>query len=415
MPPRKKATVAVPAKAAKAPRKPSGPSVAALAKFEADFAKSHGEGTIRRTNTPTVYDVLPTGSITLDYALGVGGLVEGRIIEMWGPEGAGKTTLACLMMAESQRKHPQKMVAVVDVEQTWDSPLAEKLGVDNDRVFLVQPPNAESVADIVKDLVASPIVALTLLDSIGAMIPEEEIEKNAGDATVGTTAKIITRMVKIAAVRARQTGNTLVVINQVRASIGNFRGATTTTGGGWALKHVTSMKLKVSRTDTYTVGKDEEMVVVGQTMSVKVEKNKVASPGRIAKLSIFNSPSDKYGPAGVDRAFEAWVIGKRLNLLGAQPGGYYTMPNGERLRSEPVVIEYLRNNPDQVEVIRERILATTRGEIVDDGPVGAPVDDDASEDAATGTFFEEDEPVIEVVKAFENGEQGVTEDPEAQA
>lgn len=406
MPPRKKVATVTPVAPAKTVKKPSGPSNAALAKFEAMFAKSHGEGTIRRTNQPTVYNVLSTGSITLDYALGVGGLVEGRIIEMWGAEGAGKTTLACLMMAEAQRKYPQKMVAVVDVEQTWDPPLATKLGVDNDRVYLIQPPNAEDVADLVKTLMESDLVCLTLLDSIGAMIPQEEIEKNAGDATVGTTAKIITRMVKIAAVKARKFGNTLVVINQVRANIGTFRGATTTTGGGWALKHVTSMKLKVARTDTYTVGKDEEMVVVGQTMTVKVEKNKVASPGRIAKLSVFNTASDKYGPAGVDRAFEAWTIGKRLGLLGTAGGGNYVMPDGTKLRGEPAVIDYLRENPAQVEVLRSRILATTQGEIIDDGPVGAPVDDDASED--TGTLTEDDESVIEVVKAFENGEQGLT-------
>lgn len=364
MPARKPATTATAEKATG-----TGPSAQAMAKFEELFAKSHGAGSLQRTNKPTVYDVISTGSIALDYALGVGGVVEGRIIEMWGPEGGGKTTIASLMMAEAQRKYPHKMVAVVDVEQTWDPPLAAKLGVDNERVYLVQPPNAEAVADIVKDLMESELISFVLLDSVGAMIPQEEIEKDAGDATVGTTAKIITRMVKIAATKARKYGSTLVVINQVRASIGSFRGPTITTGGGWALKHVTSMKLKVQRTDTYTIGKDEEMVVVGQTISVKVEKNKVASPGRIAKLSIFNTPTEKYGPAGVDRAFEAWTIGKVLKLFGTGGGGIYTMPDGEKFKGEAAVLEHLRSSPATVELIRSRILATVAGEIVDDGPV----------------------------------------------
>lgn len=342
-----------------------GPSTQALNRFEQAFAKNFGEAALRREGG-AMYQVIPSGSVALDYALGVGGLPEGRLVELWGPESAGKTTMAILMMVEAQRKHPDKFTAVIDMEQTWDPAYAAKLGLDNERNYLFQPGAAEDVADAIKMLMESDFVSEILLDSVGGMIPKEEIEKDAGDATVGTNAKIVTRMVKIAAVNARKHGTTLIIINQVRDKI-SFRGGTTT-GGGWALKHVTTIKLKFARTDTYTIGKDDAVEQVGQIVSIKVEKNKVAAPGRIAKISLFNQPTDQYGPMGIDRAHEAWTLGKRLKLF-KQAGAFYTLPDDTRHQGEARVLEHLRATPGLVEQIRTMALATVAHEIVDDGPV----------------------------------------------
>lgn len=375
--------------------KKNGPPAAALTRFEAAFGKAFGEKSLKRTSNRKVsYDVISTGSIALDFATGVGGFPEGRLVELWGPEGTGKTTTAMLAMAQAQKKYPDKFAAVVDMEQTWDLNFAAKHGVDNDRVYLVQPETAEDVADAMKMLMETGFVKYILLDSIGAMIPKEEVEKNAGDATVGTTAKIVTRMVKIAAVNANKYGVTPVIINQVRDRISY--GGGTTTGGGWALKHVTSLKLRFSRShnDTYTIGKGEAVEQVGQLVSVKVEKNKVAPPGRIAKVSLFNQDSEEYGPVGVDRAFEAFSLGKRLGILSLS-GAYYTLPDTTRHQGEGKTLDYLRAHPEAVEQIRTMALATVAHEVVDDGPLAidlAAIDEDApSENDAETTEESPDE------------------------
>ena len=351
------------------PKTTPGPSAQALATFEQRFGKAFGQSVLQRENGP-LYQVIPTGSVALDYALGVGGLPEGRLIELWGPESAGKTTVAILMMVEAQRKHPDKFTAIVDMEQTWDPAYAAKLGLDNERNYVFQPNTAEEVADAIKMLMETGYISLIQLDSIGAMIPQEEVEKNAEDATVGTNAKIVTRMVKIAAVSARKHRSTLVIVNQVRDKI-SFRGGTTT-GGGWALKHVTTLKLKFAKTDTYTIGKDDAVEQVGQVVTIKVEKNKVAPPGRVAKISIFNQETEQYGPMGIDRAHEAWTLGRRLKLF-KQAGAFYTLPDDSKHQGEARVLEHLRAAPGLVEQIRTMALATVAHEIVDDGP--ATMDD----------------------------------------
>ena len=223
-------------------------SKAALRKFEERFSKAFGEGNLHRSSEVNPYEVISTGSLTLDYRLTVGGYVEGRLVEIWGPDGVGKTTLALMGLAEAQKKHQDKMVAFIDMEQKFDSAWAVTHWIDLERIYVYTPESAEDVADALKEFCSSGLFSMVVLDSIGAMIPEVEKTKDAGDAVMGKQAIIVTRMVKIAAVEAARTGTAVLLVNQVRANLGF--GADMTTGGGFALKHVTTMKFKLRRTAT---------------------------------------------------------------------------------------------------------------------------------------------------------------------
>lgn len=347
------------------------------AKFLERFEKTFGAGTIQKAKNPNPYEVLSTGSLSLDYALGVGGYVEGRLIEIWGPEGVGKTTLSLMAVAEAQRKHPDKKVAWIDMEQVWDDNWAEQHGVDLDRVYLFVPTSAEDVADAVKEFINSGLFSLVVLDSVGAMIPEAEKEKDADEATVAIQAKIVTRMVKIAAVAARQNQCSFIIINQVRAQI-SFRGGTTT-GGGYALKHASSFKLKLARTGTtpFQATIDGEKRTVGHEIKIKVERNKVAPAYREATLVMFNQPS-KYGPVGIDKVDEAVTVGLKTGIIQGH-GAWFDVPGiSERLNGRQAIVDALRENPEALEEVRAEVLKTREHEIVlddledEDAPMVTP-------------------------------------------
>lgn len=332
----------------------------------AKMAKTYGEGTFTLAPTVTAYDVIPTGSITLDYNLAVGGYVTGRLHEMWGSEGAGKTTLNLITASEAQRKFPDRIVAWLDVEHRLDKAWAVSHGVDLNRLLHIQPNDAEEVADQVKDLCRSGLVSFVVVDSIGAMIPEREKEKDAGDAVVGKQAQIVTRMVKIAAVEADLTKTTVMFINQVRANVGGY-GSPTTTGGGFALKHATTTKLMVKRQggiDPLKAKINGEDRIVGHHIAVNIERNSVAPAYRVATFPIFHIATDKYGPIGIDAADEATTIGIKTGVI-QQAGAWYTItPTGERVQGRDAVVEALRAVPATITQVRDRALATVAGEVV---------------------------------------------------
>lgn len=374
------------------PKKKPGSS-RAFKDFATKFAKDYGDGALAPIAKLAPYEVIPTGSLRLDYATGVGGLVEGRLSEWWGVDAIGKSTFCALAAVEAQRKHPDKLVGWIDMEQTLDLPLFKRLGVDVDTMFRFAPNSAEDVADALKDMVRSGEFSYVVVDSIGAMIPEAEKTKDADEAVVALQAKIVTRMVKIAAAEAPATGTHVALINQVRAAgvgKGMFKGSPTMTTGGFALKHVTTHKFRLSRTGTpeYMVTIDGEKVKVGHEVAVKVERNKVAPPGRIAEVGLFNTGTEKYGPAGVDKPSEAFGLGT-LDSVGAiiRSGAYYTFPDGERIHTADKALEYLRANPDLVEVVRQRAIASLAGEVVEDAP--PPALPDGMVDFSTGPLEEE--------------------------
>lgn len=349
----------------------------ALDTFMAKMAKSYGDGTFTLAPTVTAYDVIPTGSITLDYNLSVGGYVVGRLHEMWGSEGAGKTTLNLITAAEAQKKFPDRVVAWIDVEHRLDKAWAVSHGVDLSRLLHIVPNDAEEVADQVKDLCRSGLVSFIVVDSIGAMIPEKEKEKDAGDAVVGKQAQIVTRMVKIAAVEAFNTNTTVMFINQVRANVGGY-GSPTTTGGGFALKHATTTKLMVKRQgglDPLKARIDGEDRVVGHHMAVNIERNSVAPAYRVATFPMFHVATEKYGPIGIDAADEATTIGIKTGVI-QQAGAWYTItPTGERVQGRDSVVEALRTTPSTIAQVRERALAAVAKEVTEE-PVMEPEGDD---------------------------------------
>ncbi len=331
----------------------------------AKLQKNHGTASIVMGAKVEPYAVISTGSLTLDHAVGVGGLVEGRIVEYWGPDGIGKTTFALMAVAEAQRKHPDKVAAYIDMEHKLDVPWAIAHGVDMDNLLIFVPDTAEDVADVMKDMLEGGHCSIVVLDSIGAMIPKVEVEKDAGEATMGTNAKIVTRMVKIAAGKAAAFGTPVIIINQVRANLSY--GADTTTGGGWALKHVTTMKMKFGRTSTkpHTVKMGGADVVVGHEIAIKVERNGVAPAYKTAIITLFNQATVAYGPLGVDKADEAATLGLRLGIID-QTGAWYTLPGGERVNGREKVVAALRADPSLVEQVRTEALAAVAEDVIPD-------------------------------------------------
>lgn len=366
-PAKKAAAKKAPAKKAPAKKAAATGMKAARDRFAAQFDKSHGEGLLDRSGEIVAYEVISTGCLSLDEALGVGGWVEGRLNEIWGVDAIGKTTLAIQALREAQKKHPDKLVAVIDMEHTFDKKWAALHGVniDSDHLWLVRPDSAEQVADIMKDCLRSGLFSIIVLDSIGAMIPEAEKEKDADQATMAIQAKIVTRMVKIAAVEADNTSTVVLFLNQVRANLSY--GADTTTGGGFALKHVTTHKLKLSRGGRepfkVKIAGQEKPVEVGHEVAVLVERNKVAPPKRRAQFVLFHTPTAKYGPAGIDKVDDAVTVGIRADVIH-QRGGYYDLPTGETVQGREAVVEALRGNYTLIEMIREGCLQRLKDQVV---------------------------------------------------
>ena len=346
---------------------------AAVDKFEEQFNKDMG---IDLKVVDDGYEVVSTGSLNLDYTLGIGGIPTGRIIEVWGPEHAGKTTLMCLLVAEYQKKYPKKKVAWVDMEQTFDPKWAAQLGVDVKAMWRPPVKTAEDTADATKRFVESGLCSLVILDSVGGMIAKMEFQKEADESTVGLVPKIVTRMVKQCSPMAKSNDTTVAVVNQVRAQIGGY-GPDEITGGGWALKHVTTIRLHVRRGEQHAVTIDGSAVPVGHQMMVKVQKNKMAPWGQTVGIWLHNRETKAYGPIGVDVVAETFDHSKRLGLMGSKAGGYYMMPDGEtELRGEQKVLEYLRENETACQILRGKVLASLADVVREESEEGSFNPDD---------------------------------------
>jgi recombination protein RecA len=339
------------------------PDKAALARFQTAFAKKHGTDTIIVPKPP---EIVTSGSLLLDHRLGCGGIPVGRIVHSWGPESVGKTTMAMIYAAQFQRRFPDKLVAWLDMEQTYLPSWAEAHGVDPERLILTQPQTAEEIADQTKDLMESDLFSMVVLDSVGGMIAKMEFEKDAEEATVAAVAKIVTRAIKIASVRGNRHQVTLHVINQVRAHIGGY-GRDTGFGGGFALKHMNTISIEHKRTGEtpLTDGTGEAKEVVGQTFNLFIEKNKLAPSRRSAMVTLLNQPTAKYGPVGIDNAAEAVELAKLTHQF-ARRGSWYDLSDGTSHNGEDAVRAHLRAHPGAVEEIRVRALAGVAHTVITD-------------------------------------------------
>ena len=306
---------------------------AAMAKIEKDF----GKGSIMRMGDNHVenVDVIPTGSIALDAALGVGGFPKGRIIEIYGPESSGKTTLAIHAIAECQKAGG--IAAFIDAEHAFDRFYAEKLGVDVANLFMSQPDNGEQALQIADELIRSSAIDLLIVDSVAALTPKKEIEGDMGDNVVGLHARLMSQALRKLTSTISKTNTCCIFINQLREKIGVMFGNPETTTGGNALKFYASVRLDIRKSSAIKDG-DE---IIGNLTKVKVVKNKVAPPFRKAEFEIM------FGE-GISKVGEIIDLGVEFGIL-KKSGSWFSYNDTKLGQGRDAVKSLLRDNPELCE------------------------------------------------------------------
>jgi len=305
--------------------------------------KTHGKGTIMRMGDSKVEDVdaIPTGSIGLDLALGVGGFPRGRIVEIYGPESSGKTTVAIHAIAEAQKQGG--IAAFIDAEHAFDRFYAEKLGVDIDNLLISQPDNGEQALEIADNLIRSGAIDIIVIDSVAALTPRSEIEGEMGDSKVGLHARLMSQALRKLTGTISKTGTVCIFINQLREKIGVMFGNPETTTGGNALKFYASIRLDIRRSTQIKSAED----VMGNRVKVKVVKNKVAPPFRKAEFDIlYGSGISKVGEI-IDLGVEAGIIKKS--------GSWFSYEDTKLGQGRDGVKDILIDNPDLMEELEKKI------------------------------------------------------------
>ena len=306
--------------------------------------KTYGKGSIMKLgDRPNVdVDAIPTGSLCLNLALGIGGYPKGRIIEIYGPESSGKTTFALHAIAECQARGGR--AAFVDAEHAIDPVYAKNLGVNTDELILSQPDNGEQALEIVQMLAQSNAIDIIVVDSVAALVPQAEIEGEMGDAQVGLQARLMSKAMRKLAGILNKSECTIIFINQLREKVGIVYGNPETTTGGRALKFYASIRIEIRRGEAIKVGSD----IVGNAVNVKVVKNKVAPPFKTCKVDvIFGQGISKYGEA-VDLGVQSGYVKKA--------GSWYEI-NGERIgQGRDTAIEYLKQHDDVYKAVVDSIM-----------------------------------------------------------
>lgn len=313
--------------------------------------KTYGKGSIMRLGDKQVVeaDTISTGSLGLDVALGIGGFPRGRVIEIYGPESSGKTTLAIHAIAACQKKGG--IAAFIDAEHAFDRFYAESLGVDTENLLISQPDNGEQALEITENLIRSGAIDIIVIDSVAALVPRAEIEGEMGDSKVGLQARLMSQAMRKLTGSIGRTGCCCIFINQLREKIGVMFGNPETTTGGNALKFYASMRLDIRRSGSPI--KDREGNVVGNTVKVKVVKNKLAPPFRIAMFDIM------YGQ-GISRNGEIVDIGVDLDVL-KKSGSWFGYEGTKIAQGREAAKQFMADNPEVAEEIEQKILAKLTG------------------------------------------------------
>ena len=313
---------------------------AAMSKIEKDF----GKGSIMRRGDEQIenVDVIPTGSIGLNAALGVGGYPKGRIIEIYGPESSGKTTLAIHAIAEAQKAGG--IAAFIDAEHAFDRFYAQKLGVDVDNLLISQPDNGEQALEIADQLIRSAAIDIIVIDSVAALTPKKEIEGDMGDSAVGLHARLMSQALRKVTSTISKTNTTCIFINQLREKIGVMFGNPETTTGGNALKFYASVRLDIRRVTSIKDGDN----VIGNQVRVKVVKNKVAPPFRKAEFEItFGEGISKIGEI-VDLGVEYGIIKKS--------GSWFSYGDSKLAQGRDATKQLLKDNPELCDELEAQIM-----------------------------------------------------------
>lgn len=307
--------------------------------------KTYGKGTIMRLgdNSRESIDVIPSGSITLDLALGIGGYPKGRIVEIYGPESSGKTTLTLHAIAEAQRKGG--IAAFIDAEHAFDRYYAEKLGVDTENLFVSQPDNGEQALEIADNLIRSGAIDILVIDSVAALVPKGELEGEMGDSKMGLQARLMSQALRKLTANISKTGCCCIFINQLRDKIGVVYGNPETTTGGNALKFYASLRLDIRRTGQIKDGDN----ILGNRIKVKVVKNKLAAPFRTAEFDIM------YGE-GISKTGEIVDIGVDMDIL-KKSGSWYGYGETKLGQGRDAVKQLLLDNPELSNELELKIKA----------------------------------------------------------
>ena len=331
-----------------AQRQPSADKLKALQLAMQKIEKDLGKGTIMRLGDDKIEDipVISTGSIGLDFALGVGGLPRGRVIEIYGPESSGKTTLAIHCIAEAQKQGG--IAAIIDAEHAFDRFYAAKLGVNTDDLLISQPDNGEQALEIADQLISSSAVDIIVIDSVAALTPKAEIEGEMGDNKVGLQARLMSQALRKLTATINKTNTTCIFINQLREKIGVLFGNPETTTGGNALKFYASVRLDIRRVSAIKDGDN----VIGNQTRVKVVKNKVAPPFRKAEFDIM------FGE-GISRTSELVDYGVEFGIL-KKSGSWYSLGDEKIAQGRDAAKAFMVENPDIAADVEEKIRAAFR-------------------------------------------------------
>ena len=343
----------------------------ALEAARLQIEKQFGQGSLMKLGTQTdtaKIDVIPSGSILLDEALGIGGYPRGRVIEMYGPESSGKTTLALHAVAESQKLGG--IAAFIDAEHALDPVYAKNLGVNIDELWVSQPDTGEQALEICENLVRSGAVDIIVIDSVAALTPQKEIEGEMGDSVMGLQARLMSQALRKLTAIVGKSKCTVIFINQIRMKIGVMFGNPETTTGGNALKFYSSVRLEIRRIETIDGKGDEE--AIGNRVRVKVVKNKVAPPFRKVELDIYFGKGISSAASLLDSAVKHGLIDKR--------GAWYTRGEEKVGQGKENAVSFIENNPDykiqlekdlRAKLFPGQVLRNKEGEVVTEEQIRA--------------------------------------------
>src|ERR1700743_2162845 len=336
---------------------------AALVQIERQLGKGSVMG--RGQETRRAVEVIPSGSISLDVALGLGGYPRGRIVEIYGPESSGKTTVALHAVANAQKAGC--IAAFIDAEPALDPDYAQKLGVDTDALLVSQPDTGEQALEIMDMLIRSGAIDIVVIDSVAALVPRAEIEGEMGDSHVGLQARLMSQALRKITGALSHSGTTAIFINQLREKVGVMFGSPETTTGGKALKFYASVRLDIRRIETLKDGTD----AVGNRTRVKVVKNKVSPPFKIAEFDILYGHGISAEGSLIDLGVEQGIVRKA--------GAWYTYDGDQLGQGKENARNFLRDNPDLADELEKKIKEKLG--------IGAQVDRESDAGSATPTDF----------------------------
>jgi len=313
--------------------------------------KTYGKGSVMKLSDEKVVDVpsIHTGSLGLDIALGIGGIPRGRVVEVYGPESSGKTTLAMHCIAEAQKAGG--MAAIIDAEHAFDKTYAEKLGIDTENLLISQPDSGEQALEIAEHLIRSGALDIVVVDSVAALVPKGELEGEMGDSKMGLQARLMSQALRKLTGAISKTGCSCIFINQLREKIGVMFGNPETTTGGNALKFYASVRLDIRRIGSIKEGPDN---VTGNRVKVKVVKNKVAPPFKVVEFDIM------YGQ-GISKVGEIIDLGVELDVI-KKAGSWFSYMDNKLGQGRDSVKSLIMDNPELMEELETKIRAKINGE-----------------------------------------------------